>query len=137
MKTILIAAALVLRGSDETLLVRKRGSTAFMQPGGKIEDGESPAAALVRELKEEIGLTVEADELAFFGRFEAMAANEAGQRVRAEVFLAQAGATDTRPTAEIEEVRWISISAPGTIAMAPLTEHQILPAYRRLRAEAS
>ncbi|GAA5482138.1 (deoxy)nucleoside triphosphate pyrophosphohydrolase [Haloferula sargassicola] len=28
-------------------------------PGGKIEPGESPAAALVRELREELGITVE------------------------------------------------------------------------------
>ncbi len=28
-------------------------------PGGKVEPGESPAAALVRELREEIGVTVE------------------------------------------------------------------------------
>lgn len=28
-------------------------------PGGKLEDGESPTAALVRELTEELGVTVE------------------------------------------------------------------------------
>jgi hypothetical protein len=32
-----IAAGLIQRGDDETLLVRKRGSDDFMQPGGKIE----------------------------------------------------------------------------------------------------
>jgi 8-oxo-dGTP pyrophosphatase MutT (NUDIX family) len=54
-----IAAALVCRGDRRMLLVRKRGTFAFMQPGGKIEPHETPAAALVRELAEELGLAVD------------------------------------------------------------------------------
>ncbi|MBB4242699.1 MULTISPECIES: NUDIX domain-containing protein [Rhizobium] len=49
-KTIRIAAALVLRPDGKTLLVRKRGTIAFMQPGGKIEPRETAEAAVVREL---------------------------------------------------------------------------------------
>ena len=37
-----IAAALLLNAQGQTLLVRKRGTTAFMQPGGKIEAQENP-----------------------------------------------------------------------------------------------
>lgn len=32
-------------------------------PGGKVEEGESPASALVRELGEELGIAVEAAEV--------------------------------------------------------------------------
>ncbi|WP_439615125.1 NUDIX hydrolase [Shinella sp.] len=59
-----IAAALVLRENGETLLVRKRGTGAFMQPGGKIEPGETPKAALARELREEIGLDIAPSRMA-------------------------------------------------------------------------
>ena len=39
-----IAAGLIVSSTGRTLLVRKRGTTAFMQPGGKIEPwGNSPA----------------------------------------------------------------------------------------------
>ena len=44
--TIRIAAALIRNERGEVLLVRKRDTQAFMQPGGKLEPGESAAAAL-------------------------------------------------------------------------------------------
>jgi len=130
MKTIHIAAALILRGNGETLLVRKRGTTAFMQPGGKIEKDESALWALIRELREEIGLVVEPKDLASFGCFEARAVNEPDHRVVAEVFRLDVGEDDIRPTAEIEEVRWVCAFVPGEITMAPLTGEKILPAFR-------
>lgn len=37
MKIIRIAAALLIGTDGRTLLVRKRGTQAFMQPGGKID----------------------------------------------------------------------------------------------------
>jgi hypothetical protein len=39
--TILIAAALLVGKDDRLLLVRKRGTNAFMQPGGKSSRGRS------------------------------------------------------------------------------------------------
>ncbi|MBB3285429.1 NUDIX domain-containing protein [Rhizobium tropici] len=68
-KTIRIAAALVLRPDGKTLLVRKRGTIAFMQPGGKVEQQETPETALIRELLEELGLAAEMKDLTFLGRF--------------------------------------------------------------------
>ena len=72
-----IAAALILNSAGRALLVRKRGTVAFMQAGGKIEPGETPIAALRRELSEELAieLTGQPD---YLGRFSAPAANEEG-----------------------------------------------------------
>ena len=86
MTVIRIAAALIDDGAGRLLLVRKAGTRFFMQAGGKIEPGETPAAALIRELDEEIGLKVAEADLSPIGRFSAAAANarrsSAGRRRR-------------------------------------------------------
>lgn len=133
-KTIRISAALVLRDDGHALLVRKRGTLAFMQPGGKIEPGETAEEALTRELCEEVGLVATTAALEFLGRFEAPAANEPDHIVVADVFLLHVGDGAVSATAEIEEIRWISPMKPGDILMAPLTEHHILPFYRQRKA---
>jgi 8-oxo-dGTP diphosphatase len=72
--TILIVAALLVGKDDRLLLVRKRGTNAFMQPGGKIEPRETPIVALLRELHEELGLVIPPDAARHLGRFVAPAA---------------------------------------------------------------
>ena len=81
-----IAAAIITDATGRTLLVRKRGTTAFMQAGGKIEPGESALQALARELQEEVGLDVDLDATEYLGSFRAEAANEDETVIRAEVF---------------------------------------------------
>ena len=50
------ATAIVVR-DGRILVVRDQFRPAFMLPGGGIDDGESPEAAVVRELEEETTLT--------------------------------------------------------------------------------
>ncbi len=73
-----VAAGIVSDSEGRTLLVRKRGTTAFMQAGGKIEPGESALAALTRELREEVGLELDPGLTEYLGSFRAVAANEPG-----------------------------------------------------------
>lgn len=126
LRIIRIAAALLSRPDGRTLLVRKRGTAAFMQAGGKLEPGEDVRMALCRELHEELGLSVPPDVPRYLGRFSAPAANEAGWIVEAELFqLALNG--PVHPAAEIEEIVWLDPSAPGDVILAPLTRDHVLP----------
>lgn len=67
MKTLLVAAAALINENNEILLAQRpegkdlAGCWEF--PGGKVEVSESPEAALVRELHEELGITVQERDL--------------------------------------------------------------------------
>ena len=128
MTTIRIAAALLV-GKDDRLLVRKRGTRAFMQPGGKIEPDELPVAALVRELHEELGLLVSSASAVHVGSFRAPAAHEPDCTVEAEVFRVVVS-EDVTPAAEIDEIAWIDAAMPPDLLMAPLTRDHIIPLHR-------
>lgn len=99
-----------------------------MQPGGKIEPGEAPDAALVRELREELGLEVDAGRLTPLGRFNAPAANELGRIVEADLYRLVV-AEEVRPAAEIEEIAWIEPSETSDRILAPLTRDHVLPLH--------
>jgi len=128
--SIRIAAALIRRADGHTLLVRKRNTQTFMQPGGKIEVFERPAVALCRELSEELSLDLVPDELTYLGRFTAPAANEPGRLVDAEVFAVNISRS-VEPAAEIEEILWIDPDKAAAVELAPLTRDKILPLCTR------
>jgi len=126
-----IAAAMLVRADGRTLLVRKRHTTIFMQPGGKIDPGETTQSALVRELKEELGISVEIQSLVPLGQFLAPAANEAGVMVDAALFMVECDQT-VQPAAEIEEAIWLEPDAPRDFPIAPLTDGYVLPLHKQL-----
>jgi 8-oxo-dGTP pyrophosphatase MutT (NUDIX family) len=125
-----IAAAVILDECNRMLVVKKRGSQFFMQPGGKIEPGETPTAALRRELVEEVALAPSGEPVAE-GVYSAPAANEADATVVAHIFSARAS-TPPRIGAEIESLAWLDPAAPGDVLLAPLTRDHMLPLARRL-----
>ena len=61
--TLLVVAAALLR-NDGRILLQKRPDGRSMAglwefPGGKLEEGETPESALVRELSEELAITID------------------------------------------------------------------------------
>jgi 8-oxo-dGTP pyrophosphatase MutT (NUDIX family) len=123
-----VSAAVITDGDGRLLLVRKAGTTAFMQPGGKPEPGETPAETLARELAEEVGLRVEPDALEPLGSFTATAANEPGFAVVADVFRVDIGDQQPIPDAEIAELRWVTAATASGLEIAPLAREYFLPA---------
>jgi 8-oxo-dGTP diphosphatase len=135
--TIKIVAALICDDAGRVLLVRKRGTTAFMQPGGKRDPGEDDTAALAREIAEELGCGVVSTSIRPLGEFDAIAANEPGFRVQACLYGVDV-IGDITPGREIDSTIWIDPAAPPDIILAPLTREHVLPlaAMKRVTANA-
>lgn len=66
-KLVLVVAAALFDAEGRVLLAERPKGKAMAGlwefPGGKLEAGESPEAALARELKEELGVSVKAQDL--------------------------------------------------------------------------
>lgn len=126
-RSIRVSAAVITDVDGRLLLVRKAGTTAFMQPGGKPEAGEDAAQTLIRELAEEIGLRLQPSDLTPLGEFTAPAANEPGFAVVADVFRVDIGDQQPVTDAEIEELRWVDRGAASALEVAPLAAAYFLP----------
>lgn len=126
-RSIRVSAAVITDADGRLLLVRKAGTTAFMQPGGKPEAGEDAAQTLIRELAEEIGLRLQPTDLTALGEFTAPAANEPGFAVVADVFRVEIGDQQPVTDAEIEELRWVDRAAASALEVAPLAAAYFLP----------
>ena len=63
MKTVNVVAAIIRK--DNKIFATQRGYGEFKDgwefPGGKVEEGETKEEALVREIKEELGILIEVD----------------------------------------------------------------------------
>jgi len=125
-RVIEVVAAVVRDPVGRMLLVRKRGTAAFMQPGGKREPDEGDVAALMREIDEELGCRVVPESVRPMGQFEAPAANEPGYKVRAAVYVVEIDGAVV-PAAEIDEIRWLDPREPTDLHLAPLTRDYVLP----------
>ncbi len=109
MTTIRISAAIIRDEAGRFLLVRKRGSEIFFQPGGKIDAGEQPEIALIREIEEELGILIDERQLRYAAKMSAPAANEEGATVEAELFhLSLKEGQVPAASSEIEEVIWVT-----------------------------
>ena len=131
---ILVAAGLI-RGAENTsehdlILISRRPSGTHLAnwwefPGGKIEQGESPENALVREVEEELGLEVSVGDVFAVGHH---------QYPEKEVILMVYDARVVKGTPmchEVAEFRWVSPAELVEMTLPPAD----LPVIQRLRRE--
>ena len=66
-QTVLVSAAILIDQAGRILLAQRPPGRSFSGmwefPGGKVESGESPEEALCRELKEELSVSVQTEDL--------------------------------------------------------------------------
>ncbi|KDN17547.1 NUDIX hydrolase [Amycolatopsis rifamycinica] len=89
------------------LAARSRGKDKFYPPGGKREPGETDAETLIREIREELGVEIDAATITPAGKFEGQAHGHAeGTLVHTTAYSADYRGTP-RACAEIEEIAWL------------------------------
>ena len=112
MRTDIVAAGIVVERGNILLSRRKKGTHLAGRwefPGGKVEPGEDPRAALRRELEEELGILVEVGEIAdvTFHRYD-----DADKAVLLLFFHAVREPGSPEPQAiDVAEVKWAGASA--------------------------
>ncbi|MFG2830918.1 GNAT family N-acetyltransferase [Streptomyces sp. NPDC048434] len=88
------------------LSVRTRGNDTFYLPGGKYEPGETAREALSRELREELGLVVPAEDLTEAFVIHDVAHGKNGRRLHMTCFTGGPQDIAPAPGREIAEFAW-------------------------------
>lgn len=104
-----VAVLLFLIRGGEALLIRKLrglGAGKMSAPGGRIEPGESPEEAAIRETREEVGVTPDAPRRRGHLRFQFTD----GYRLECHVLSSDAGAGEAHQTDEAIP-RWTPLHA--------------------------
>jgi 8-oxo-dGTP diphosphatase len=104
----LIVVAAVIEREDRRLLIgqRRRNDTSPLKwefPGGKVEQGEEPEAALARELREELSVTLE--QAIEIGRVSHRYA-ERPESIEIRFFVAKIRETTLVPK-PFEQIAWV------------------------------
>ncbi len=116
----IFCACLIIERDGKILLVRVRDNVLWYLPGGTIEPGETAQEALVREVSEELGVSLIPETIEFCHRITGPAYGRAGE-VELTCFRAR-WSGDISARAEISALDWFG---PGD-------EAQVAPAIRLL-----
>ncbi len=128
----LVVAALISRADGAVLISQRREDQVLPNywefPGGKVEHGEAPAAALARELDEELGVQVAVERI-----WDVMHYAYPEYEVVMLVYVCTLHPGQEPRPVEVKQVAWVAPEGLG--------EYEILPAdaplVERLRAEGS
>ena len=128
-KTIYLASAMITNTEGALLTVRKKGSIYYMMAGGKIEQDETPIAALLRELQEELHLTVAPNALTYLGVHQTEAVNEPNTLIHATIFHLALDTLLLQPQAELDEVKWLTYENYQQVPLAHLLKEFSIPLW--------
>ena len=125
------AAGIIIK-DRKAILTRSIGKNVFVPPGGKLEGSESQVTALIRELKEELGIDVTMEDLEFIDNYFAEAAGGSGKSLKMGVWMVKKYAGDMSPQSEIEEIAEVGSKLPEGMEVGSIFEHNVIPYLKQI-----
>lgn len=99
--------AFIYLKDKKILATLSRGKDTYYIPGGKREEGETDEQTLLREVKEELSVSIKPETIKYYGTFEAQAHGKAeGVLVKMTCYMADFEG-DLKADSEIAEVTWL------------------------------
>jgi mutator protein MutT len=134
------AGALVVRADGRLLLARRGRAPAkgeWSLPGGKVEPGEAPADAVVREVQEEANLAVRVIELLAIVPIDSEVEGERFSYAIHEYLCAPLDEkSEIRAGDDADAVRWVSLSEVAGLVASVAVRDVIDAGLARRRARA-
>lgn len=122
-KTVEVVAAVILDGAGSVLALKCNDSKfngGWEFAGGKIEPGELPQAALVREISEELGLQIRVEQLIYTVERDYPAFH---LRLHCYACFIEGGELQLR---EHTDARWLTVDSLHSVSWLPADE-DVLP----------
>ncbi|MFI0736833.1 NUDIX domain-containing protein [Streptomyces sp. NPDC021100] len=112
------ADVVCIRGGAVLLIERgyppHKGRLAL--PGGHVDPGETSRAAAVRELLEETGVRVDADDVELIGVFDAPGRDPRGRYVTVAYLVIVADDTTAQAADDAAAIHWVPLDDTGLLA---------------------
>lgn len=105
----LLTAGLVVTKNNQLLLAYSNNKNAWYLPGGKVDKGETPKEALIREIREELNIDLQPDKIESYKHISAPAYGESPELIMEQDIFRYDLTEKIQPSHEIAAVKFFDL----------------------------
>lgn len=106
---ILLTAGLIVTKNNQLLLAYSNNKNAWYLPGGKVDKGEIPKEALIREIREELNIDLQPDKIESYKHISAPAYGESPELIMEQDTFRYDLTEKIQPSHEIAAVKFFDL----------------------------